>query len=83
MLYDIPSFESEATIAVKTSPAPLAKASKVTPANDSLNFKYSQRFTIAGATYSSIVLQININKITISKRTIKVVNGELPCKVQK
>ena len=83
ILYDIPSFESDATIAVNTSPAPLAKASKVTPAKDSLSFKYSHKYTIAGATYSSIVLHINLNKMISNKITKKIVRILLPFISQK
>ena len=41
MLYDIPPSDPDATIAVITSPAPLANASKVTAANDSDNLSAS------------------------------------------
>ena len=43
MLQDIPSSESEATIAVITSPAPLEKANSVTPARASESRKYFAR----------------------------------------
>ena len=41
ILYDIPPSDPDATIAVITSPAPLANASKVTAANDSDNLSAS------------------------------------------
>ena len=41
ILYDIPPSDPDATIAVITSPAPLANASKVTAAIDSDNFSAS------------------------------------------
>ena len=66
-LYDTPSFDPEATIAVTTSPAPFANARRVTPASASLNFKYLERYTMAGATYSSIVEQMNLKRTTMRK----------------
>lgn len=56
ILYDTPSAVPEATIAVITSPAPFAKANKVTAANASESFNQSLLIkVILGPIYSSTV----------------------------
>jgi len=58
-LYETPPSEPDATIAVITSPAPLAKASNVTAAKASDNPRYSDRYVIPPAIYSSTVAEMN------------------------
>ena len=60
LLIKIKIFE-HATIAVITSPAPFAKAIKVTAARASLNFKYSDIKVIPEAMYSSTIADVKLN----------------------